>query len=328
MASEHSFNQISTPFRYSPLLQEMTVYVGQSSVYAKGHETLKRLLGIDVSCSSVNNITNHYGSLCGDETILLSPTLTPLVKDNVLYAEVDGMMLSTRDEGWKETKTGRLFKSSDCIDPNGNNSRIKHSQYYSYLGDSKTFTDKMDTIIDGYHPCSQQLVFITDGATWIKNWIADSFPQAIAILDYFHALEHLHEFKNNVFADNEADKAEKWVNEQRDLLLESKTEEVIANIGMCAGEGHKEAARKLINYYQANVDRMDYKHYKTIGAGIIGSGAIESAHKTLVQVRMKLSGQRWGDVGAQNVLNLRAIYLNGKDDIITRFCKGNTKMAA
>jgi len=305
----------------------MTVFVGQSSVYAKGHETIKRLLGIEISCSTVNNITNHYGSLCGDEAILLSPTLKPLAKDEVLYGEVDGMMLLRRDEGWKETKTGRLFKSSDCIDPNGKYSRIKHSQYYSYLGDSKTFTDKMDTMMDGYNISSQRLVFITDGATWIKNWIKDSFPNAIAILDYFHALEHLHEFKNIAFAKSEGDKAEKWVNEQRDLLLESKTEEVIANIRECAGEEHKEAANKLINYYQTNIDRMDYKYYKTIGAGIIGSGAIESAHKTLAQVRMKLSGQRWGE-GAQNVLNLRAIYLNEKEEIITRLCKGNIKMAA
>ena len=58
-----------------------------------------------------------------------------------------------------------------------------------------------------------------------------------------------------------------------------------------------EGAKKTIAYYQANSDRMDYKYYKTIGAGIIGSGAIESAHRTVVQKRMKLSGQRWGIEG-------------------------------
>jgi len=44
------------------------------------------------------------------------------------------------------------------------------------------------------------------------------------------------------------------------------------------------------------------------GAGIIGSGAIESAHKTVVQERLKLPGQRWNNKGAQNVLNLRAAH--------------------
>ena len=55
---------------------------------------------------------------------------------------------------------------------------------------------------------------------------------------------------------------------------------------------------------------MDYKYYKTIGAGLIGSGAIESAHRTLVQSRCKLPGQVWSINGLQNMLNLRTVYLN------------------
>jgi hypothetical protein len=57
---------------------------------------------------------------------------------------------------------------------------------------------------------------------------------------------------------------------------------------------------------------MDYKTYKKIGAGIIGSGAIESAHRTVVQKRMKQSGQRWTNAGAQNMLNLRVLQMNGQ----------------
>jgi hypothetical protein len=43
----------------------------------------------------------------------------------------------------------------------------------------------------------------------------------------------------------------------------------------------------IINYYTTNAYRMEYQRYKNIGAGIIGSGAIESAHRTVVQKRMK-----------------------------------------
>lgn len=50
--------------------------------------------------------------------------------------------------------------------------------------------------------------------------------------------------------------------------------------------------------------RMDYPQYKKMGAGIIGSGAIESAHRPVVQKRMKQSGQRWNKQSAQNMLNL------------------------
>src|SRR5690606_18276067 len=46
--------------------------------------------------------------------------------------------------------------------------------------------------------------------------------------------------------------------------------------------------------------------------GIIGSGAIESAHRTVIQHRMKQAGQRWTAQGAQNMLNLRVIKENGQ----------------
>ena len=49
-----------------------------------------------------------------------------------------------------------------------------------------------------------------------------------------------------------------------------------------------------------------------MGVGLIGSGAIESAHRTVVQKRMKQSGQRWSNKGAQNMLNLRVLTMNEK----------------
>lgn len=71
-----------------------------------------------------------------------------------------------------------------------------------------------------------------------------------------------------------------------------------------------------MNYYSSNAYQIDYSRYKKIGAGIIGSGAIDpiaigSAHRTVVQKRMKQSGQRWSYEGAQNMLNLRVIRMNG-----------------
>ena len=70
---------------------------------------------------------------------------------------------------------------------------------------------------------------------------------------------------------------------------------------------------------------MDYKKYKQIGCGIIGSGAIESAHRTVVQKRMKQSGQRWSSAGAQNMLNLRVTYMNERWDNVIKLVKTNFK---
>lgn len=89
-----------------------------------------------------------------------------------------------------------------------------------------------------------------------------------------------------------------------------------------------EAATQLINYYTANASRMDYAYYRTIGCGIIRSGAIEWGHKTVVQRRMKQAGQRWSRPGAQHMLNLRTARLNNDWGKVTYLTQKNCKAAA
>src|SRR5690606_27439713 len=107
--------------------------------------------------------------------------------------------------------------------------------------------------------------------------------------------------------------------------LQSKVSIVIKNIAKLSDSPE---AQNLIGYYNANRLRMDYSKYKQIGAGIIGSGAIESAHRTVVQKRMKLSGQRWTHIGAQNMLHLRTTSMNGRWDKVITLTKLNSPRAA
>jgi Uncharacterised protein family (UPF0236) len=261
-------------------------------------------------------VTDFYGKAAKKE-VNVCRSLEPLKKEEVLYVEADGSMLLTRDEGWKEVKVGRMFTSGSCIDPNGKSSWIRHSQYVAHLGNCKTFTTQMDTLIESYGRLDKRLVFIADGGTWIKNWIEDAFPQAISILDYYHVCEHLHQFASAIF--KEEKQLKKWTDKQKELLLESKVTKVIANIKKLDSESKE--ALLLINYYTKNIDRMDYKMYKNIGVGLIGSGAIESAHRTVVQKRMKQSGQRWGNEGAQNMLNLRVLSMNQQWEKVIKLIK-------
>lgn len=325
ISNSHSFAENVNGFQSSPLMQDLTTYAGQLNVYEKGNDILKRFLGVEISTMQVNNITDFYGEQCGDD-VLLKPSLPELKYNGYYYCAVDGSMLFTRDEEWKEVKVMRLFRSSDCIDPNGKESWIRHSQYYGYLGDSKSFTDKVDILLDNYNIFPHRLIFLSDGAIWIRNWIEDAYPGSIAILDFFHALEHLHDYRKKIFGEKEEGK--KWAEDQVELFLESKIDAVISNIKIVAGEKNMDDAEKLTSYYESNKTRMDYKYYKTIGTGIIGSGAIESAHRTLIQDRMKKAGQRWSKKGAQNMINLKTIYLNEKWDTVTGFTKKNCRMAA
>jgi hypothetical protein len=110
----------------------------------------------------------------------------------------------------------------------------------------------------------------------------------------------------------------------KDLLLASDVKTVLENIS--SAKAKDEDKKKITTYYENNKDCMKYKQYRHIGCGIIGSGAtvtehsrsIESAHRTVVQKRMKLSGQRrlvsiaepWSFNGATNMLRLRVISMN------------------
>lgn len=294
------------------------VYAGQLDCYGRSHEVLQKFISVEVSEAQVYRVTDCYGKQIGLTTDDTERTLCPLQKDEKLYIETDGSMIFTREDGWKEVKAGRLFKSGDCIRNDGKPGCITHSQYMAHLGDCKVFRERMEELIDAYGARAGQLVFISDGAPWIKNWVEDAYPDAVSILDYYHAAEHLYEFVNAYFKDKDRGKC--WGKEQEKLLLESKVRRVIENIKTVAGEENETAVR-LIDYYTTNQNRMDYTQYRKIGCGMIGSGAIESTHRTLVQKRMKQSGQRWSKTGAQNMLNLRVTNMNEQWCKIIRLAK-------
>lgn len=320
----HPFSKGSNGFQISPRLQELMVYAGQMDSYENCNEVIREFINIKVSSAQVYRVADFYGSrLTG--TLHKNRILEPLKNKEVLYAQADGSMILTREDGWNEVKLGRIFKSSDCLHAEGKQGWVSHSQYLAHLGGHKEFCSQMDSLLDDFGPLQQRLIFITDGAVWLKNWIEDSFPNAVSILDFYHAAEHLHNFSSQFFKDAAAE--HKWVQEQRELLLDSKVATVVANINQLAGNKNKEAA-KLIAYYENNLQRMDYKKYQQMGCGLIGSGAIESAHRAVIQKRMKQSGQRWSKIGAANMLNLRVTRKNHQWEKIISLTKKNLHAAA
>lgn len=64
----------------------------------------------------------------------------------------------------------------------------------------------MDDLIESFGNIKQRLVFILDGTTRIRDWIENAFPDAISILDYFHVIEHLHEFIDSYFKEKKLQK--------------------------------------------------------------------------------------------------------------------------
>ena len=75
----------------------------------------------------------------------------------------------------------------------------------------------------------------------------------------------------------------------------------------------QEEMRKIIGYFEQNRAQMAYARYRAEGYPI-GSGVAEAAGKTLIQDRMEQTGMRWKEHGAEALLKLRAVFLNGHWD--------------
>jgi hypothetical protein len=307
-------------FGISPYMQELMTYAGHLDCYGDCNETIEKFTMVTVNPSQVYRVTDYVSESLKDEDHKGERTLQPLSKDDVLYVEVDGSMIQTRknDEPWKEVKLGRLFRGCDCLNPNSKSSYLLDSQYVGHFGKSVDFCEKLERIIDSYGDLKDRLVFISDGAAWIREWIADRYPLAVPILDFYHGLEYLYDFAKEAFPDAPSEK-DKWCQEQKDLLLASDVDTVLDNIGLTNAKDQEK--KKIITYYKNNKERMKYKQYRKIGCGIIGSGAIESAHKTVIQKRMKQAGQRWSIEGAKNMLRLRVISMNKQWAKVINFLK-------
>jgi hypothetical protein len=208
-------------------MQQLMTYCGQLDSYEKSNEVLKEMLQIEVSETQIYRVTDFYGKAVA-ATVNEEPVLSPVKSDEVMYVEVDGSMILTREEGWSEVKAGRIFKSSDCLHVESKAGWISHLQYTAHLGGHKEFTKTLDNLIDKYGSLGNRLVFVSDGAAWIKNWIEDAFPKAVSILDYYHVCEHLHEFSSSIFTDKEKEKI--WTDKQKEWLLKGGVKTVMSNI--------------------------------------------------------------------------------------------------
>jgi len=235
-------------------------------------------------------------------------------RNGVLYIEVDGATLNTRvknetGSSWQENKLGVVF-SSDNIhswkNKRGEKQRqILKKEYVTYIGGVHEFKKHLLScaLKNGYGQYAKT-VMISDGATWIRNMREELFPDAQHILDYYHLCENVNTFAKHTLGPEPFQYA-KWSDETCALLKAGRYNEVLDDLkrrkkpSLCPVD--------LYGYIQNNVKNIDYAHYANEGL-FIGSGAVESGNKSVLQQRLKQAGMRWNPLTAQYLLTLRAKY--------------------
>lgn len=307
IAHSHRFKAKTNGFFITPYLQELMAHAGVSDVYSASNDLLEAFLGIRVSLSQVYRVTHLLGEQL--TTQLLEPVQhSPITPDEIIYASMDGGMVLT-DDGWKEVKLGRVFSSKSRVEAGKKGDeqtrfRLEDSTYSGYLGSLEDFIPRFEASLGHYKATPKQLVFVTDGALWIDHYVSRKHPEAMHILDYYHAVEHLADFAKLGF--KAVKPRSQWLDKQKEHLLLDGLDTVLANLASLVNLSNDalNSRGQLVTYYERNRSRMQYGSFRSKGLQI-GSGPMEAAHRTVIQCRMKRSGQRWSESGAQAMIHLR-----------------------
>jgi hypothetical protein len=168
----------------------------------------------------------------------------------------------------------------------------------------------------------QHRVALTDGAEALQDQMQACFPGYRLILDIMHATEYLWDAANALLGETDPRRTD-WLRPKLVQLLEGKTAEVIRGLQAAAtapsrSESQRKALERTIGYYRRNAPYMHYDHYLAQGWPI-GTGVVEGACGHLVKDRMEQAGMRWTVAGAQAILDLRAVRLNGDWDAYWHF---------
>jgi hypothetical protein len=189
---------------------------------------------------------------------------------------------------------------------------ISEARYVGALGPKKEFAESLDRVLQVEQAKkTKQIVWVGDGAAWIWALAEELCPQAVQILDWYHAMEHALECGQALLGGSSL--LDDWERTCRYLLAHGRVEDLIGQLVECvefvAGEETK-ALNDLVRYYRNNAKRMKYNEYRAEGYPI-GSGIVESAHGHVIQQRMKRTGQRWSLPRARTMVRLRTAYRTG-----------------
>ena len=187
--------------------------------------------------------------------------------------------------------------------------------YYCDMQEAQQFGDLVwATGCQHQAQLAQELIFLGDGADWIWRLVQEHYPEAVQIVDWFHATEYIAPIAKAAFSAETEQQT--WIDQVRTDLWEGKLDAVIAACErLTEHPSAKEPASKAVTYFTNNQHRMDYPTYRAKGYQI-GSGTIESGCKQLVSQRLKVAGAIWNEENAVKTAKARAALLSGQWDTV------------
>lgn len=166
---------------------------------------------------------------------------------------------------------------------------------------------------------AEQVLLIADGAEWIWNRFPALFEKlglsadkVLELIDFYHASEHLSDFAKAAFSNAKDLKA--WVKRATSQLKQGQIKSLITQMETLAqqvkSKKKRESALKCLNYFTKQVPRFAYRRARLLNLPI-GSGAIESLMRQVVNLRIKSTGKFWLQPHAEVILLCRCQWAAG-----------------
>ena len=286
---------------------------GVNDTFASAAERWSIHYPTSVSSNLVRRVVDRVGARCGEASseVALQVACLPQTEQPApaLVVASDGSMLLTREEAWREAKVGVVARLT-CF-TGGEHHIVSEPRYVAVLGGKKEFGKALAAALAAERADEvPKVAWLGDGAP--SNWTlaSDLCPFAIQILDIIHAIEHGTDCGKALLGEGDA-ALPLWGERIRALIDAASPDALIGELLDClpytTTDAHLDALDNLVGYYRTNEKRMQYSHFRELGLPV-GSGIVESAHRHVLQVRMKRAGQRWGVKRGRKMARLRAAY--------------------
>lgn len=298
------------PGPLSPGLAKACCLLAVDDSFEQTSRKTEELLGPKVSPNTIERLTHQVGAVLvrqADQALVdfqRSRYAPPSQRrPKRLYVAADGTTVHETG-GWHESKLGALYWENEPLQ--------RESRYVGRFDTSEVF---------GWHlwleACrcglreADEVVFLGDGAQWIRNERRKHFGRATFIIDWYHALEHLWHCGKVLFGEGHP-LTEQWVKKRERWLWDGQTRRLLNDLHRqqerYTGRKRKELAG-LHRYIGDNEQEMRYDVFRAQGYDI-GSGPVEGACKCVVGKRLKQSGMIWTRTGSSAILALRIAWLN------------------
>jgi hypothetical protein len=304
------------PGEMSETVVKLAALVGVQEAFETSSEVLARLTLLELSPNSIRKACQQVGQAVAaqeaDQVAHSQALGAQLAHKRAggparLYGSLDGFHAPFAD-GWHEVKTGVWW----TVNAQG---RAAQVDYYVDTAPAADFSELVwATGFAHAADQAQELIFVADGADWIWRIVDAHFPQAVQIVDWYHATTYLTPVAQLVCAAEGAQQA--WLETVKTALWEGRLQEVIQACQALVRphlSPEDDPAQRAVRYYTHHQHRLDYPSYRAHGYQI-GSGCVESGCKQFGPGRLKLPGARWTTQGARLVAKARAAFLSGHWD--------------